>query len=290
MVQRVRLVTFKMLKRLKMHFHEIITGRKIDIKEEMNNIYCVFFEENHYFDSLWASMPISTYIDSSYFRSLKCSGSYLHIEEYFNDLNINFDHSSIDDLFRAYEFIYTILFQTVRLVSIKDQRTFESVIKDVVRIITTVTDKIGYKVDLIDNNELGKVCCITPRDALQQEVIEIVDDKNVVFSLIEYNSNMCKNNLKRKKELLTNLSNYVEPMMKEKQYMAKYKELIDDLGFMLNNLQIRHNNIEGKNFFYNQVKANLEEWYDKTYQLILALIYKKKEISIHEEVSTLKKA
>lgn len=256
----------------------------------MKNICDVFFTEEHPSRSLFGHNSIAKIIDYTCFRKLKCSESYLHIQDCFDDLEINVANPEIDDLIVVYEFIFTIFLQSESIMEYNDKTVFKNVFNDVVRITNNVLDKIGYKLDVIDNDKLGNVACISPLDALQEEVIEIVNDKNVAFALIEYRSNSCKNNLKRKKELLTNLANYVEPLLKDSTLKLNDKNLVDDLGFTLNNLQIRHNNVDINNELYNKAKDNLEEWYDKTYQLILLLIYRKSELSIHQDIKTLKKS
>ena len=218
-----------------MHFHEIVIKKKVDISKEMENIYDVFFTEGHYSDSLYGRNSIAKIIDCTCFRKLKCSESYLHIQDYFDDLDINVANPEIDDLIVVYEFVNTILLQSENAIKYNDKTVLDNVLNDVVRITKTVLDKIGYKLDVIDNDRLGEVVCITPSDALQEEVIESVNDKNVAFALIEYRSNSCKNNLKRKKELLTNLANYVEPLLKDSLLKLNDKNLVDDLGFALNN-------------------------------------------------------
>lgn len=49
-------------------------------------------------------------------------------------------------------------------------------------------------------------------------------------------------------------------------------KLDDDIGFMLNNIHIRHNNKSGKNkkeYVSKMRKDTMEKWYDETYQMLL---------------------
>ncbi len=49
-------------------------------------------------------------------------------------------------------------------------------------------------------------------------------------------------------------------------------KLDDDIGFMLNNIYIRHNNKSGKSkkdYVSKMRKDTMEKWYDETYQMLL---------------------
>lgn len=66
---------------------------------------------------------------------------------------------------------------------------------------------------------------------------------------------------------------------------------MDDVQFMLNNLNIRHNNKGGKNkkeYITNISKAKLEELYDKTFDMILSVFVIDKYLKMKNEIDTLK--
>ena len=67
---------------------------------------------------------------------------------------------------------------------------------------------------------------------------------------------------------------------------------MDDVQFMLNNLNIRHNNIEGKNkkqYVIDLPNEELEKLYDKTFDMILGIFVIDRYIRNKNEIDEIKK-
>ena len=101
-------------------------------------------------------------------------------------------------------------------------------------------------------------------------------DKTCATLLYEYNDIEIKDNIDKKKSILVNLATYTEPITKS--YTKKsgdIYDLFDNLDFALNNFNIRHNNLKGKNKNDYLLTLNEKQWielYDYTYDLILATL------------------
>ncbi len=131
-----------------------------------------------------------------------------------------------------------------------------------------------------------------------ESALENVEDIDLAVELIKYD----RENLdyKEKRQILKQLDILVEPLIdKLKKKYSNDKNLVyrmaDDLGFLLNNFNIRHNNSsklsnDYKEGFKKFKKENLEEIYDNVYQLILdLLILDDYETSLGKKVSSYKK-
>lgn len=99
------------------------------------------------------------------------------------------------------------------------------------------------------------------------------------LEVIRYNHRSLLGELDEKKRILLAFAADLEPRRKEIAEIDKTLE--DDIFFMLNNLNIRHNNRSKndknyKKYVANMRKATLEKWYDELYQMIL-LAYLKLE-------------
>ena len=97
---------------------------------------------------------------------------------------------------------------------------------------------------------------------------EIVESK-LAYEIIQYNHHLLKGDIEKKRRILKVLADKIEPMRTEFKKQQKNKELESDIGFLLNNMNIRHNNLEGKNavdYVKELSDEELEEWYDETYQ------------------------
>ena len=108
-------------------------------------------------------------------------------------------------------------------------------------------------------------------DAINTSVIVNKDD--VSDLIMEYNDFKITNDISEKKKILVELANYLEP--KRRALKSKNSNLEANLFMAFNNLNIRHNNLEGKDkveYTSNLKKEELLKWYDETYNLILIAI------------------
>ena len=118
----------------------------------------------------------------------------------------------------------------------------------------------------------GKVLIIVPKDELVHAVIEDISDKDVGLAILEYGRFSNKGNLKRKRETLVKIARLLEPKLKDNKLTEPRKSLADNIDFVLNNFNIRHNNEAGKsaNVLLPELTAQmLEIVYDDLYQAML---------------------
>ncbi len=95
------------------------------------------------------------------------------------------------------------------------------------------------------------------------------------YRVLEYNHQKLKGNLEQKKQIILQIASIIEA--KEKGLINIAPGLKDNLSFALNNLNIRHNNIDNEGKHYKDVIAEmsgekLEQLYDDTYNMCLLAI------------------
>lgn len=73
----------------------------------------------------------------------------------------------------------------------------------------------------------------------RKNIFQIVEE-DIAIKIVQYNSYLLKGNLDRKREILLALSNEFEPIREE--FKKINKKLASNCGFLLNKLNIRHNN------------------------------------------------
>lgn len=129
---------------------------------------------------------------------------------------------------------------------------------------------------------------IVEKNVAATAVAEIVE-LDVAYEVIEYNHHLMKGDIGRKQKILKILADKVEPMRGELKKINK--ELESNVGYLLNKMNIRHNNVEGKNaieYVKNLTEEELEEWYDETYQMLLLCILEYDNIERNKKVADLK--
>ena len=133
-----------------------------------------------------------------------------------------------------------------------------------------------------------EIVLLVEKNPATTAVSEIVKNE-VAFSVIEYNHFLLKNNIKRKKQILLSLAAEFETLRSDMK--NSNKQLCSDIGYLLNKMNIRHNNIDGENAIEHVKNMNadeLEEWYDEIYQMLLLAILEHENIERSKRVKRLK--
>lgn len=141
-----------------------------------------------------------------------------------------------------------------------------------------------YHIKDIMDDLLAQYNYVAYLDKIENRIL-IIEDKSEVTSaaeilpsalaidVIKYNHRSLKGEINLKKNILTSLGAELEP--KRKSLQVYNKQLSEDIFFLLNNINIRHNNCDKDNksyykeFVSKMNKSELEKWYDELYQMIL---------------------
>lgn len=133
---------------------------------------------------------------------------------------------------------------------------------------------------------------VIEKNPVALEVAEIVPDEKTSTKILEYNHFELKGDIEGKKAILKSLGDAIEPITKTKEWKSSaYTSLGSDVGYLLNNFNIRHNNTEGvhkKNYISEMPTEELEQWYDKTYECILAVIILNEQLKTGAEIKRVK--
>jgi hypothetical protein len=129
-------------------------------------------------------------------------------------------------------------------------------------------ENFGHEIFYIEEEQK---LLIVEKNSAAMAVAEISKEETAKH-IIEYNHYTLKGDISRKREIILNLANEIEPQRKELRQIKP--SVSDNLFFLLNNLNLRHNNVDPNNEHYKRYIAEmdsteLEKWYDETYQLIL---------------------
>lgn len=152
--------------------------------------------------------------------------------------------------------------------------------------VTELLDDLGYETRVFEDEE--KVILVE-KNAAMTAVAEGVDSKTA-YAVIEYNHHLLKGDIAEKQRILKILADKFEPMRGELKKVNK--ELESNTGYLFNKMNIRHNNLEGKNaieYVKNLSNEKLEEWYDETYQMLLLCFLEYENIERTKKINELKK-
>lgn len=222
---------------------------------------------------------LEEFVDEYAIHNWKNCQSYIDCEEIRADLDISkfiFKCKSqysinLIEILNYIEYILNII-NMCNIADINDNEeiVFNKTYKILTRNINILLDHINYEMKTFEDEE--KVL-VVEKNSVATLVAELVDDE-LSFKIIEYNHHLLKENLNRKKEILKALADKVESLTDQLD-----KQLFSDFGFLVNNINIRHNNLEGKHkkeYIANMENKILEQWYDEAYQLMLLCIIQSK--------------
>lgn len=269
---------------MRRNFYELLAQRTIDPMKEFATLWKLFRIEKCC-SSSYASYSLSQWIDMRYFRDLPFRGSFTSLNDMMDDFGI-WERSLIDldKLFLFCELLYAVL---PGRSLIDDSRIFNQK--------NTILQNIDYILEHT-NHEFAKDAngntIIVEKNKAATLAAQLVNDDVIAFELIEYNHFALKGDLEGKKKLLFSIAAYIEPILKGKVLQNNgYKQLESDAGFLFNNFHIRHNNKVGpkaQDYITTIKDSDLEEWYDKAYEVALSVIIINDYLTIKQDIVDIK--
>ena len=275
------------------HFFECME-REIDFPKEYEKLEEMISFEPIYFQYSRKSLTINEWIEMN-FRNWRKRGNYTSFAELREQLGFRINNTNgilikgalnsnitIEEYFLFCEMIINILW---------DFRGYQeySAIKEKVRHINATIEanieKMGLEIRATNDRYF-----IVEKNAVAIEVA----DKNPELAdvIIEYNSYLLRGNLNRKRQILLDIADSLEP--KQEVLEGIDKEKTKDFFFMVNNCNVRHNNSDKDGKFYKEAYTKLddskkEECYDLIYEQSLLLYMLLEQPTRNKRIDDLKK-
>lgn len=251
-------------------FADVLKSVKINIDLEYAKLYNMYYGNN-----LDDKSSLRTLCGTNFTR-YPFRGTFLSLDEFdaVTDYCLFFHKKSVDltDFIRFCEYTINLisplstdnLSHTDYFVPPHRRTEIELYIQNVYIII----EKIGYMKAF---DEEFHVIIFVPKSPEAIAVAEIIEP-TLSYKTIEYNHYSMKGNLNKKKEIILKYADLLEA--RRQNLKSINSSLEQDVFSLLNNINIRHNNIDPKSSSYHKYIADmsndeLEKWYDETYQVCL---------------------
>lgn len=130
---------------------------------------------------------------------------------------------------------------------------------------------------------------LVEKNAAATAVAETMEP-SISYKVIEYNHFLLKGKIEEKRNILLALADKFEPIRPELKKVNS--KLESNIGYLLNKMNIRHNNKDGKmagGYVANLSSEELEKWYDETYQMLLLAFLEKENVERNQKIDELKK-
>lgn len=258
---------------------EVLNSKETDLNKEYQRLESLFSQNisivlpNSYsnpYPLKFLKITIETYAES-YFIKWEHKETCRSIADMRDDLGISKEQLSNgvkeEQLLTFIELVINLL-ELIRKNYYHNENN-ETNIDDISNHISILLDKLGYKPSHIEKIDYWYIVTKDQASTAAAETHPDIADK-----VIEYRRFDLKGNLERKKEIIYHMGLKFEAI-KDKLKGTDFNKITENAGFLLNNLNIRHNNLDKdtENKKINMIDKELEEWYDKTYDtLLLALM------------------
>lgn len=244
--------------------------------------------------SLPMSVPLTLYqfVDEFCFNDWAGKGRCLDIRDFLETLGIGdinyFYPTDIDSLTKLIEIIYNFWFLATNYLDHSDELfkrydTEETLKKQMDECLSEYNFKVFY----IQDEEK----CIIIEDVPQITAAAEVVDGETAIEIIRYHHRQLAGDVPKKRSILKTLGAYLEGRKTDIQKIDN--NLYNTITGALNNLNIRHNNVNPNNKgTYKKAVAEmlpeeLESYYDEIYQLILFAILEMDNVSRLQDMKAL---
>ena len=228
-----------------------------------------------------------------YFREWEFRGNYLSLQEMRDEFGLNVENFAFgfninrkiseDLFFLSSEMIANLGLAFANQLDQYDLYKKYSVVLSTVRLDI---EKINYSFKELASGQVI-VAEINPAATAVSEIV----DPDLSDKIIEYNHYLLRGDLTKKREILRAISHKYDTIKSTLKGINSGLE--DKTSFLLNNLNIRHNNRDKesrdyKKFVADMSDSDLERWYDETYQTLLFAILAVDQVARNQAIDELK--
>lgn len=233
---------------------------------------------------------IETYVDKFAFKKWPGRGTCVDLDDLAETINLNdildSDNPTEDQIITFLEYVANVLF-LVGQESNEGNCYKTDVVTAAVTNLSSFLDWLHLDQKIFEKKQQ---VLIVPKNAAATAVAEIVNN-DLAYLIVKYNHHALSGDIEEKKSILLALGAELEP--KGKILAATNKALKENIFFMLNNLNIRHNNRSKSSNSYKEYvtkmrKPKLEAWYDELYQMMLLAFLELDQLERNTKIDELK--
>lgn len=253
-----------------------IVAESIDMESEANRLVTMSSEEQVLVIDSYPYKTLFDYVDEYCFKEWEQRGHFVDVDDFlealeYEDLKEEATHD-VDALLTLIELIYNFWELSHNQFNDGEKGYRLQWCGNYYHLKDVMDDVLGQYNHVAYINEEQECVLIVEDKAEVTAAAEIMPTPSLAVDVVRYNHRTLRGEVELKKKILLEMGAELEA--KRKKLHAINSTLENDIFFMLNNLNIRHNN-KGKGdknykeYVAKMRKGRLEKWYDELYQMLL---------------------
>lgn len=253
-----------------------IVAESIDMESEANRLVTMSSEERVLVIDSYPYKTLFDYVDEYCFKEWEQRGHFVDVDDFlealeYEDLKEEATHD-VDALLTLIELIYNFWELSHNQFNDGEKGYRLQWCGNYYHLKDVMDDVLGQYNHVAYINEEQECVLIVEDKAEVTAVAEIMPTPALAVDVVRYNHRTLRGEIELKKKILLAMGAELEA--KRKKLHAINSTLENDIFFMLNNLNICHNNKSKgdknyKEYVAKMRKDRLEKWYDELYQMLL---------------------
>ena len=253
-----------------------IVSEKVDLKSDVHRILQVVKLEKALCVDKYSYLTILKFVDDYCFVEWAHRGHFIHVKDFLDALDFEklTKQAEVDSeaLLTFIELVYNFWFISCQKFDDKEKGYELQWCGNFYHLKDIMDDILDQYNHIALTNE-DRDCILIVENKKEVTAVAEILPTELAFDTIKYNHRSLQGKIELKKSILISLGAELEPKRKDLQSLNK--QLSEDIFFILNNLNIRHNNrsrkdkAKYKEYVAKMTKKQLEKWYDELYQMIL---------------------
>lgn len=247
-----------------------IASASINMANEVDRIVTMSLQEKNMY--YYEYMTVFNFVDKYCFQDWSQRGHFVDVKDFLEAVNYkklkNEAKVNVESFMTFIELTYNFWLLAYRdLIDEKSSSKWSNNFYHLRDVMLDNLEKYNHKV-FIDEDMV-----LVIEDKPEVTAVAEILPPQLSLDVIKYNHRSLQGEIELKKQILISLGAELEPKRRELQ--ALNRQLSEDIFFMLNNINVRHNNRSKKDkskykeYVAKMRKDRLEKWYDELYQMIL---------------------
>lgn len=267
--------------------------QRTSLSDNIRRLRNLYYRKYYFAEQInGAGYTLREFVDEFAFNAWKARGRCIDVDDFLQAIDFSSiqagSENRLKDFLSEIEVIYNLWHVAVKYIDAhSDEFEYYDTAYELKNLMDACLSDFNQRAFYDEDSEQLIVAEDKPEVTAVAEIVE----PQAAFEIIRYNHRALQGDVEAKKRILLTMGSALEP--KREDLKGINRALESGIFFMLNNLNLRHNNCTEGDRNYKKAVAtmspeDLEHWYDELYQMILLANLELDNKSRMNKVSNLK--